>query len=248
VTPVPYLSSRVWAAWGVALIAGALAVQVSNSAYRTLPRPQPLAELSYYPSGVALHPATVGFSEAAADLAWLRAVQYYGGHRLSDNRFVRLDHVFSVLTSLSPQFIPAYVFGAFALAQEGRDFPAAERLMLQGLENNPTSGELAFELGFLYYVKPGGRDLRHAALYFEQAARQPDGPAQSGRFAAFARQESGDLQVAYQLWSDVFLHSPNAYLREMAQEKMQEITAALESGRRELAMRRLSTPRVILKH
>ena len=245
---IPYVSSRVWAAWGFALLAGALAMQVGNAAYRTLPKPQPLAELSYYPSGVALHPATLGYPEAAADLTWLRAVQYYGGHRQSDNQFVQMEHVFHILTSLAPQFIPAYVFGSFALAQEGRDFPAAEKLMLQGLENNPTSGELAFELGFLYYVKPGGRDLHQAALYFEQAARQPDGPPQSGRFAAFARQESGDLQVAYQLWSDVFLHSPNAYMREMAQEKMQEIHAALEAGRKELAMRRLSTPRVIIRH
>ena len=53
--------------------------------------------------------------------------------------------------------MPAYVFGAFALAQEGREFPAAERLMFKGLEANPESGELAFELGFLYYVRPGGR-------------------------------------------------------------------------------------------
>ena len=245
--PIAYVSSRVWGAWGVALLAGAFAIQLNNSAYRSLPPPRPLAELSYYPSGVALHPATLGFPEAAADLAWLRAVQYYGGHRQSDNQFVQMEHVFDILTALSPGFVPAYVFGGFALAQEGHDFRAAERLMLTGLENNPKSGELAFELGFLYYVKPGGRDLRHAALYFEQAARQPDGPAESGRFAAFARQESGDLRVAYQLWSDVFLHSPNAYLREMAQDKMREIEAALEAGRKELAVRRLSTPRVIVR-
>jgi hypothetical protein len=133
------------------------------------------------------------------------------------------------------------------LSQEGGDFEAGERLMLEGLENNPKSGELAFQLGFLYYVKPGGRDLVNAARYFEQASWQPDAPPLARRFAAFSRQESGDLAVAYQLWTDVFLHSPNAYLREMAHDHMGEIEAALRSGRKDLAVRRLATPQVILR-
>lgn len=240
-------SSRVWSAWSVALLSGALAMQLAHYGYNELPRSQPLAELSYYPSGVALEPATLGHGETAADLAWLRAVQYYGGHRLGDNQFVKMEHVFEILTSLSPHFVPAYVFGGFALAQEGANFPAAERLMLRGLENNPRSGELAFELGFLYYVKPGGRDLHNAARYFEQASWQPDAPAEASRFAAFARQESGDLAVAHELWSNVLLHSPNAYLREMAQEKMNEIEAAIETGRRAAAVHRLSTPQVLIR-
>jgi hypothetical protein len=64
-------------------------------------------------------------------------------------RFARMDHVFDILTTLSPHFISAYVFGAFALAQEGGQFQRAEQLMLKGLEANPTSGPLAFDLGFL---------------------------------------------------------------------------------------------------
>src|SRR5207237_506395 len=82
------------------------------------------------------------------------------------------------------------------LAQEGRDFAGAEQLMAKGIEQNPTSGRLAFELGFLYYVRPGGRDLARAGEYFERAARLPGGPPNAARFAAFARQNSGDLVIA----------------------------------------------------
>ena len=193
-----------------------------------------------------MEPATLGHAATAADLAWLRAVQYYGQHRTTDNQFVRMGHVFDILTTLDPAFVPAYSFGAFALAQEGMDFPAAERLMLKGLTANPTSGELAFQLGFLYYVRPGGRDLQHAAEYFEQASRQADGPAQSARFAAFARQNSGDLMAAYELWASVERDSPNRYLREIAQREMTRIREALEQGHREQAMKRLTTPVVLL--
>jgi hypothetical protein len=238
---------RVMAAWAVALVLGAGATALARTAWTGLPRPRPLEDLSYYPSGRFLRPATLGHAESAADLAWLRAVQYYGEHRFTDNRFVRMGHVFDILTSLSPCFRSAYVFGSFALAQEGADFPKAEALMLKGIEANPRDGRLAFELGFLYYVRTGGRDLRNAAAMFEQASRQPDAPPQSKRFAAFARQHSGDLAVAYSLWASVRRDSPNRYLREIADREMTRIREAIETGRRELAVSRLSTPRVKLQ-
>uniref|UniRef100_A0A832MMK0 Sel1 repeat family protein n=1 Tax=Eiseniibacteriota bacterium TaxID=2212470 RepID=A0A832MMK0_UNCEI len=235
------------AAWGVALALGAAAAGLADRAARTLPPPRPLEELSYYPSGVSLKPAALGHAESFADLAWLRAVQYYGEHRTTDLRFDRMEHVFDILTTLAPRFEPAYVFGAFALAQEGRNFPAGERLMQKGLRANPRSGWLAFEAGFLYYVKPGGRDLLRAAQHFEDAARLPGGPPQAARFAAFARQHGGDLAVAYALWAEVRDHSPNAYLRDIAEREMERIRTALEERRHERAMRRLSTPAVVLR-
>jgi tetratricopeptide (TPR) repeat protein len=238
---------RPYAALAIALALGCLAALISGTAFDRLPRPRPLEELAYYPSGQHLKPAVLGHGETAADLAWLRAVQYYGEHRRTDNRFTQMSHVFDILTSLAPDFVPAYVFGAFALAQEGRDFPAAERLMLKGIAANPTSGELAFELGFLYYVRPGGRELNRAAEYFEQAARQPDAPPSAARFAAFARQHSGNLMVAYELWSEVLRQSPNPYLRETAEHEMARIRSALRQGRPNLAERKLATPAVLLQ-
>jgi hypothetical protein len=237
---------RLTTAWALGLVLGIAAFQIADRGYRGVPHPHPLEELSYYPSGRFLKPAALGHEASSADLAWLRAVQYYGEHRNSDNHFARMEHVFEILTTLAPDFVPSYVFGAFALAQEGRNFPAAERLMLKGIENNPTNAELAFQLGFLYYVKPGGRDLRRAAEFFEQASRQPGAPPQAARFAAFARQNAGDLALAYVLWSQVAGTSGNSYLREMARKEMDRIRQAIENGRHESAIRRLAVPRVNL--
>ena len=233
-------------AWAVALVAGGACFALAGAGYARLPRPQPLEELSYYPSGRWLEPMALGHAETAADLAWLRAVQYYGAHRLKDNQFGRLPHVFDVLTSLAPRFLAAYGFGAFALGQEGRSFDDGVRLMEKGLEANPTSGRLAFELGFLYFVRPGGRDLPHAYEYFAQAARQADAPPQAARFAAFAGQNAGDLSLAFELWAEVARTTPNRYLKEMALKNMERIRGALATGREELAVRKLATPRVLL--
>jgi TPR repeat protein len=235
------------AAWAVALVLGVGVARLAEHAYATLPRPHALEELSYYPSGRFVRPATLGHAETAADLAWLRAVQYYGEHRHTDNQFTRMSHVFDILTTLAPGFVPSYVFGAFALAQEGGQFEAAEALMRKGLEANPTSAELAFKMGFLYYVRPGGRDLPKAAEYFELAARLPGAPSQARRFAAFARQHSGDLAVAYTLWEGVFNETDNKYLKAMAEKEMRLIEDAIRARRAELAIKPLAVPRVRLE-
>ena len=237
---------RMIAAWAAALVLGAGAFRVADYCAHALPHRAPFEELAYYPSGYALRPAALGQAETAADLAWLRAVQYYGGHRESDLRFIQLEHVFDILTSLAPGFESPYIFGGFSMAQEGRDFAAAERLMLKGIEHNPTSGRLAFELGFLYYMRPGGRDLAHAGEFFERAARLPGAPPNAGRFAAYARQHAGELAVALQLWSQVRETTDNRYLRDMADREISRIQEALATGRRDLAVKRLTTPGVIV--
>lgn len=238
---------RMLAAWAVALVLGAGAMAIADASTTLVSRRAPFEELAYYPSGQALRPATLGHAESASDLAWLRAVQYYGEHRRSDLRFLKLEHVFDILTSLSPAFVSPYIFGAFAMAQEGHDFQAAERLLLKGLAANPRCGRLAFELGFLYYVRPGGRDLPLAAEYFERASRLPGGPQNASRFAAFARQHSGNLAVALQLWSQVRETTDNSYMREIAEREIAKIEDAIRTGDRKHAVIRLSTPMVIIK-
>ena len=244
---VPLVRRRMAVAWALALVFGVGAVTLVRVATATLPARAPLAELAYYPSGRALKPASLGHAETASDLAWLRAVQYYGEHRRTDLRFLQLEHVFDVLTSLSPGFEGPYVFGAFAMAQEGRDFAGAERLMLKGIDANPRSGRLAFELGFLHFVRPGGRNLDQAAEWFERAARLPSGPPQAGRFAAYARQHAGDLAVALLLWDEVLRTSTNRYLREMAEREIARLQDAMRTGRTDRAVKKLSTPQVLIK-
>ena len=237
---------RMAIAWAAAIVFGAGACALASHAAATLPGPAPFEELAYYPSGQALQPATLGHAETAADLAWLRAVQYYGEHRVTDLRFTQMRHVFEILTALSPSFESPCIFGAFALAQEGHDFAAAEQLMLGALQRRPRSGRLAFELGFMYFVRPGGRDLQKAAEYFELASRLPGSPASAARFAASARQNSGDLVTAYQLWAQVRANSPNRLLREIADREIDRIAQAIAEGRADLAVHRLGKPAVIL--
>ena len=174
-------------------------------------------ELLYYPSGLMVRQAALGYETAAADIAWLRGVQYYGEHRLTDQKFDMIGHVIQIVTELDPQFIEAYVFGAFVLAQEMKQPARGLEILAAGLRENPSSWRLAFETGFLHYVCR--RDYASAARYFTWASRMPGSPDYVGRFAAFASQKAGNVGMAVLLWKQV-LATANPYMQEVARREL----------------------------
>jgi len=206
-------------ALAAALFAGAGWLQAA-----TWSRIQPARgeELLYFPSGVFVKPAALGFETAAADVAWLRAIQYYGEHRLTDQKFEAIGHVMSIVTDLDPRFESAYVFGAFALAQEMRRPDDGLALLHKGRRANPDSWRLAFETGFLHYVCR--HDFAAAASCFVQAARLPGHPDYVERFAAFASQRAGNQELAVLLWKRV-LATGNRYMQEVARRELRRLGA-----------------------
>ena len=214
----------------VFVIAAALVVTQARWASRSLRASEPLAELSYYPSGTWLGQVAMGDATAWADLMWLRGVQYYGLHRELDNTFTHMAHVFEIITTLDPGFRSAYVFGGTSLCQEGRQFEAGVRLLEKGMRNNPTDWIYPFELGFVHYL--GKRNLTRATFDFAQAARQPNAPDYCQRFAAWSGQRAGYTEVSVELWREVAESTDNAILREKAIEHLRRLLAGSGEERR----------------
>lgn len=182
-------------------------------------------ELMYFPSGILLKPMAVGHPLTLADLLWLRAIQYYGEHRLSDNRFPFAGHIFDTITTLDPHFVEAYLFGGMVLVDEGRDIERGIALLRRGMAWNPHRWELAFETGFAYYI--AARDDAQAARFFAQAAGMEGAPDYVMRFAAYVRGRAGDPWRALVLWEELERTTRSATIRALAQRKAAEIRAAL---------------------
>ena len=180
-------------------------------------------ELLYYPSGVWVRQASLGYETAAADLAWLRGIQYYGEHRLTDQKFDMIGHVMGIVADLDPRFLQPYVFGAFVLAQEMKRPERGLALLERGMAENPDRWELPFEAGFLHYV--ARHDYTEAGRYFSRAAHLPGHPEYVDRFAAFAQQRAGNDVMAILLWKRV-LATGNKYMQEVARREI----ARLETG------------------
>lgn len=201
------------------LLAGAaLLVQVEAA---TSTRDRRRDELLYYPSGVAIQKASLGHQGTAADLAWLRAVQYYGEHRRSDRKFTMMGHIFEIITDLDPRFVNAYIFGGLVTAQDAGDVARGVALMEKGVRNNPDSWQMAFETGFVQYICAG--NYAAAAEHFRRAASLPGAPESATRFAAFVSARAGDPRASLYLWSEFAERTTNEEMRQKALEAIEKL-------------------------
>ncbi len=182
-------------------------------------------ELFYYPSGTFLNQAVLGFDQAVSALSWVRAVQYYGEHALSDQVFDQMYHLCDITTDLDPRFEEPYTFGAFVLLTEGKRPSAGMKLLAKGRENNPESWRLHFETGFMYYI--AWEDYPKAAHYLAAAAAMPGAPEYTNRFAAFVNYRAGELETSLLLWKGLAARTTNPKLREKALEKIEELSGQL---------------------
>jgi tetratricopeptide (TPR) repeat protein len=171
------------------------------------PREAIVRELMYFPSGRFVRAATVGYDNLAADLVWLRAIQYYGQHRLTDLKFEYLGHIFDILTTLDPRFIGAYTFGSLLLTDDAKEPKRALALLDKGMRNNPHNWRIPFTKGFIYYVFL--RDFFKAGKYFEMASTKGGAPEMVVRFASFSYQRGGDRITAINLWGEIYTRSEN---------------------------------------
>ena len=99
------------------LVVAFVGVQVWRD--RVYGEPAPGDSVLYVRSGEALRRLSLSFSPLLADVYWVRAVQYYGGTRLSASTTRRYDLLYPLLditTSLDPRFNIAYRFGSIFLA------------------------------------------------------------------------------------------------------------------------------------
>lgn len=179
------------------------------------------AELALFPRGSWIRPFICGRSELAADLVWLRAIQYYGTHRATDQSYPYAETLFGTLTDLDPTFINAYIFGALVLHEQYGRLEPALALLDKGIAANPDSYWLAFERGFFLYVTK--TDPEGAVVWLTRAARMPGAPESFQRLAAFAAQRRGDREVATALWLEVYLATENEEIRKIARDYLRDL-------------------------
>src|SRR5688572_6237278 len=127
---------------------------------RTSPRPTVNEEALYFSSPKNIKKMSLGLEGLAADIYWIRTVQYFGrklvesGKPLSSGatRDLRMDllaPLLNIVVTLDPQHVPAYRFGAMFLPE--RDLPAAVDLVERGIRENPNQWRLYQDLAYIYW-------------------------------------------------------------------------------------------------
>ena len=90
-------------------------------------------EILYIDNGASMKRVLLGFDNIAADLYWLRTVQYFGGKRLEETNkdYDLLEPLLRITVDLDPEFKIAYSYGATFLAEP---FPAGAGMPSKAIE------------------------------------------------------------------------------------------------------------------
>lgn len=207
-----------------------LLVIVVNFAYRIDLKTSPhelIAELMYFPSGIAVRALSVGMYGPLADLVWLRFIQYYGEHRMTDARFDLMYHILDILTTLDTRFVHAYTLGGLMLTHDAQRPDQAEKLLKKGMMNNPDDWRYPYMHAFINYVFL--RDYGVARTYFSLASRKPNAPDMTKRWEAFVLYKKlGDLETAIQLWLDLYNNTENPEEKEIARAYIMNIKMEID--------------------
>lgn len=195
-----------------------------------------LRELLYFPSGRFVEEVSIGYHELFADLVWLRAVQYFGEHQMTDLKFEHLYHILDILTTLDKRFIHAYTFGGFLLEHSAGEPENADLLLHKGELYNPLSWEIPFVRGFIYYFFRGRYKI--SARFFLRASKKPEAPDMCRRFAGFTYQRMRDKYRALELWKELYTHSENPIERETAIRYINEMTMLIQMDTLNVALER----------
>jgi hypothetical protein len=190
-------------------------------------RPQAtLEDVLYISSPKVVKRASMGFDGLMACIYWTRTVQYFG-HRHFDrtHTYNELAPLLEITTTLDPQLLPAYEFGASFLAPKppgGAGEPArAIHLMEYGIEHNPNNWHLYYDLGFVYYTEL--KDYRNAAAVFARGSEVPDAHPFMKIMAAQMAMHAGDFATARMLWSATYGSSKESNIRQNALEHLRAI-------------------------
>ena len=158
--------------------------------------------------------AALSYRSVAADVYWIRAIQHYGGTKLSKDPNKQYDLLFPLLdltTSLDPHFNVAYRFGAIFLAEPAPAGPGrpdqAIALLQKGLQAQPERWEFAQDIGFVHYWWE--HDYTKAAEWFRRAADMPHAPNWMSGLAAVTLAEGGNRGSSRRLWQQM-LEDPGA--------------------------------------
>jgi tetratricopeptide (TPR) repeat protein len=178
-------------------------------------------------SGPLLKRLNLGYDALLGDIYWTRAVQYYGAKLpTSDRDFHLLAPLLNVATTLDPNLIPAYHFGAFFLSEKqggaGRPDLAVD-LVKKGIAANPNNTQISADLGFLYYMRL--KDYQRAAAAYLETSKIPGASQLFKILAARIATKGGALDTSRMIWSEVYETTRDEQVKKRALEALKGLKA-----------------------
>lgn len=191
-----------------------------------------------YLTGQAARRVSLSFNGLIADWYWMRALQYVGrkvlkhesaqSHERAQPK-VQLDDLGSLdlrllyplldtTTTLDPQFMAAYEYGAVVLPEINVE--DAIRLLHKGIRDNPSAWQLYHHLGYIYWQRG---DYAQAAGIYQEGARIPGAASWMGVMGARMITEGGSRATAREMYTRMYEQSDDEQVKRMAARRLMQL-------------------------
>ena len=161
----------------------------------------------------------LGHEQLAADLYWLRFVQYIGdGQARRTDKYNSAYDYLNIVTTLDPRFTQPYWFAAFVVGSEMKRPDLAQTLIERGIQANQENWYLPFIACINQYLF--AHNETGAASYYRLAARFPDAPKWLGRQAEILQAKIPSLVKEVNTWDTIYRTSSEPLVKERAKERL----------------------------
>jgi tetratricopeptide (TPR) repeat protein len=204
-------------------------------------RESQFAEEPLYLNGPAMKRITLAFNGVAADWYWMRSLQYLGRkivkyedthagqfdlNHLSSLDLRLLPSLLRMATTLDPQFLEPYYYGAVILPDLNRD--EAISLLNYGIAANPDKWRLYQHLGYIYWQ---GRNFDKASEVYAAGAKIPGVPPWMAAMSARMKAEGGAGQAAREMYIHLAEASDDPNVKDMVEKQLMRLDSVEERDR-----------------
>jgi tetratricopeptide (TPR) repeat protein len=199
------------------------------------------ADEQLYMNGPAMKRLTLAFNGLAADWYWIRSLQYVGRKMVAyeDTHTGTLDlnslsyldlrvlpSLLRMATTLDPQFLEPYYYGALILPTLNPD--EAITLLNQGIAANPGEWRLYQHLGYIYWQRG---DYNKASDVYAAGARIPGVPPWMMAMSARMKAEGGASQAAREMYTHLAESSEDPTVKQMVNAQLMRLDSLEERDR-----------------
>jgi tetratricopeptide (TPR) repeat protein len=197
-------------------------------------RPRAEAQLAQASDELYLKPEqarrlSLGFNAMAADWYWMRSLQYVGRRIGAHEGAIQIDDLSALnlkilaplldnATTLDPQFLAAYQYGAIVLPAV--DVEAAVKLINKGIAANPQAWRLHSYLGYIYWQQ---NRFQEASAAYAAGARIEGAPAWLAAMSAQMATKGGSRDTARAIYQSMYQQTDDEQAKKLAISRLLQL-------------------------
>lgn len=218
----------------ILLILGGIACVLALARWMDTHRPPvdaSVEEERLYITGAVAKRMSLGFSGLVADWYWMRSLQYVGRKVLAHQGEIQLDDLSALnlqllpklldtATTLDPQFMAPYEYGALVLpAINDQD---AIALLEKGIKANPNAWRLYHHLGYIHWQR---EDYHRASEIYGMGAKLPGAPQWMQEMSARMAAEGGSRDLARTIYQRMYEQADDPQVKKTIERRLLQIVS-----------------------